>query len=95
MALALSERLHGVDMAKALQLVIEYDPQPPLDSGSLEKADPATKRMAMQVLMDAAGVSRMEVAARMGRAIMAARLTRVRRVLWGRRARGDQVLARG
>ena len=95
MALALSERVHGVEMAKALQLVIEYDPEPPLDSGSLEKADPATKRMAMQVLMDAAGVSRMEVAARMGRAIMGARLTRVRRALSGRRARGEHVLAQG
>ena len=84
MALALSERVHGRDIAKALQLVIEYDPQPPLDSGSLEKADPATKRMAMKVLMDAAGVSRMEVAARMGRAIMGARLGRVRRALSGR-----------
>ena len=50
MALALTERVHGLDLAKALQLVIEYDPQPPFDSGSLEKADPATKRLAMQVL---------------------------------------------
>ena len=90
MALALSERVHGVDMAKALQLVIEYDPEPPLDSGSLEKADPATKRKAMHVLMDSAGVSRMEVAARMGRAIMGARIGRARRALGGRRTAGQR-----
>ena len=29
------------DAAKALQLGFEYDPQPPFDSGSPEKADPA------------------------------------------------------
>ncbi len=84
MALVLTERVHGRDLAKALQLLIEYDPEPPLDSGSLEKADPATKRLAMKVLMDAAGYSRVEVAARMGRAIMGARLGRVRRALSGR-----------
>jgi transcriptional regulator GlxA family with amidase domain len=81
MALALTERVHGRDLAQALQLLIEYDPEPPLDSGSLEKADPATKRRAMKVLMDAAGYSRVEVAARMGRAIMGARLGRARRAL--------------
>ena len=28
-------------MAQAIQLGIEYDPEPPFDSGSPEKADPA------------------------------------------------------
>ena len=84
MALALTERVHGRDLAKALQLLIEYDPEPPLDSGSLEKADTATKRLAMKVLMEAAGYSRVEVATRMGRAIVGARLGRVRRALSGR-----------
>jgi putative intracellular protease/amidase len=42
MALTLSARLAGEDTAKAIQLGIEYDPQPPFDSGSVEKADPAT-----------------------------------------------------
>jgi transcriptional regulator GlxA family with amidase domain len=84
MALTLTERVHGADLARALQLLIEYDPQAPFDSGSLEKADPATKRLAMKVLT--AGYSRIEVAARMGRAIMGARLGRARRALSGRRA---------
>jgi transcriptional regulator GlxA family with amidase domain len=79
MALALTERVHGAELAKALQLFIEYDPQPPFDTGSLEKADPATKRRATQVLM--ADHSRVKVAALMGRAIMGARLGRARRAL--------------
>ena len=32
--------------ARALQLVIEHDPDPPFDSGSFETADPETKRRA-------------------------------------------------
>jgi hypothetical protein len=31
----------GEEQAKAVQLTIEYDPQPPFDSGSVEKASPA------------------------------------------------------
>jgi len=38
MALALVQRMHGTPLAQALQLAIEYDPQPPLDAGSPEKA---------------------------------------------------------
>ena len=37
-ALSLTERVHGRDVAEALQLIIEYDPEPPFDSGSLPKA---------------------------------------------------------
>ncbi len=51
MAFALTERVHGPDLAKALQLVIEYDPEPPFDSGSPAKADDATMRLATSVLM--------------------------------------------
>jgi putative intracellular protease/amidase len=40
MALWLAAQLVGEDIAKAIQLGIEYDPQPPFDSGSLAKADP-------------------------------------------------------
>ncbi len=40
MALALTARVHGEQVAKALQLGLEYDPQPPFDSGSPEKAPP-------------------------------------------------------
>ncbi len=39
MALTLAARIAGDDVAKAIQLGIEYDPDPPFDSGSPEKAD--------------------------------------------------------
>ena len=38
MALTLVQRINGDEVAQAVQLAIEYDPQPPLDSGSPEKA---------------------------------------------------------
>jgi transcriptional regulator GlxA family with amidase domain len=38
MALALCARVAGDDVAQAIQLGIEYDPQPPFDAGSPEKA---------------------------------------------------------
>jgi putative intracellular protease/amidase len=38
MALVLAELIHGEDVAKALQLAAEYDPQPPFDAGTPEKA---------------------------------------------------------
>jgi hypothetical protein len=44
MALTLAAREAGEDEARALQLVIEYDPQPPYDAGSLEKAEPGTRQ---------------------------------------------------
>jgi putative intracellular protease/amidase len=50
MALTLAGRVAGEEEARALQLVIEYDPQPPYDSGSLEKADPQTQQRATEVL---------------------------------------------
>src|SRR5690606_14256564 len=34
MALQLAARIEGVDTAQAIQLGIEYDPQPPFDTGS-------------------------------------------------------------
>jgi transcriptional regulator GlxA family with amidase domain len=40
MALTLLARLGGDDLAKTIQLAIEYDPQPPFDAGSPEKAPP-------------------------------------------------------
>jgi transcriptional regulator GlxA family with amidase domain len=50
MALTLAAREAGEAEARALQLVIEYDPQPPYDSGSLEKADAETRQRATEVL---------------------------------------------
>jgi len=38
MALQLVQEINGVEVAQAVQLGIEYDPQPPLDAGSPEKA---------------------------------------------------------
>ena len=40
MGLALAARIAGDDIAKAIQLAIEYDPQPPFDAGSVDKAGP-------------------------------------------------------
>ena len=39
MALTLAAEVGGPEVAQAIQLAIEYDPQPPFDSGSPEKAD--------------------------------------------------------
>lgn len=40
MALSLAAKVAGEDVAKLIQLAIEYDPQPPFDAGSPEKAGP-------------------------------------------------------
>jgi transcriptional regulator GlxA family with amidase domain len=40
MALTLAARIAGEEVAQAIQLGIEYDPDPPFDSGSPAKADP-------------------------------------------------------
>lgn len=41
MALRLSELLVDKEAAQAMQLFVEYDPQPPFDMGSIDKATPA------------------------------------------------------
>jgi hypothetical protein len=38
MALTLAARIAGDQVAQAIQLGIEYDPQPPFDAGSSSKA---------------------------------------------------------
>lgn len=45
-ALTLAAEISGADVAKAIQLGLEYDPAPPFDAGSPEKA-PASTREAM------------------------------------------------
>jgi putative intracellular protease/amidase len=40
MGLTLAAKIGGPEVAQAIQLSIEYDPQPPFDSGSVDKADP-------------------------------------------------------
>ena len=46
MALTLAARIAGEDVAQAIQLAIEYDPEPPFDSGSTSKASPAILQLA-------------------------------------------------
>ncbi len=48
MALRLAALEAGEDEARALQLVIEYDPDPPFDSGAFETADEDTRRRATE-----------------------------------------------
>jgi hypothetical protein len=38
----------GREAAEASQLMIEYDPQPPVDSGALAKASDAVKELAAE-----------------------------------------------
>ena len=55
MALTLAARIAGDDVAQAIQLGIEYDPQPPFDAGSPEKAPAEVVAMCRNVeaLIDA------------------------------------------
>ncbi|MGW0809135.1 hypothetical protein [Nonomuraea sp. NPDC002799] len=45
MALTLVARIAGRTTAEAIQLAIEYDPQPPFDAGSPAKAPAAAKEL--------------------------------------------------
>jgi putative intracellular protease/amidase len=49
MALVLAAEIAGDDVAKAIQLGIEYDPEPPFDSGSPAKADPQIVELVTQL----------------------------------------------
>jgi putative intracellular protease/amidase len=48
MALMLAAHIAGEEVAQAIQLRIEYDPEPPFDSGSTAKASPEIVAMARQ-----------------------------------------------
>jgi transcriptional regulator GlxA family with amidase domain len=50
LALWLAGQIGGDGRAKAIQLAIEYDPQPPFDSGHMSKASAATKAAATAML---------------------------------------------
>ncbi|GGX91024.1 DJ-1/PfpI family protein [Streptomyces hiroshimensis] len=54
MGLHLASRLSGEEVARAMQLGVEYDPAPPFDSGNAAKADERTKQLALKLLNDAA-----------------------------------------
>jgi putative intracellular protease/amidase len=45
MALLLASRIAGDEFAQGIQLLIEYDPQPPFDTGSRDKAPPETVQL--------------------------------------------------
>lgn len=46
LALAVVAKLHGPETAQAIQLLIEYDPQPGFDAGSPAKASPSIRKLA-------------------------------------------------
>ena len=48
MALTLAAHIAGDDVAQAIQLFIEYDPEPPFDSGSTSKASPEVLALARE-----------------------------------------------
>jgi putative intracellular protease/amidase len=50
MALTLAGRMHGDEIARAVQLIIEYDPQPPYGAGSPAAAGPETVALAERML---------------------------------------------
>ena len=76
MALSLTERVHGRELAESLQLVIEYDPQPPFDTGSPDKAAAGTLRLAMRMLL---GDRPLHRAMQVNRHAASARIRRLRR----------------
>jgi len=78
MALALTDRVHGRELAESLQLVIEYDPQPPFESGSPDKAAAGTLRLAFRMLL---GDRPFEMAARVNKHAATARFRRARQAL--------------
>jgi putative intracellular protease/amidase len=52
MALTLAGEIEGPDFARAMQLIMEYDPAPPFDAGSPEKAGPATVERAFSAMAE-------------------------------------------
>lgn len=52
MALYLAEQLTDATTAKALQLMIEYDPQPPHDAGALHKVDASVLARVQELARD-------------------------------------------
>jgi transcriptional regulator GlxA family with amidase domain len=75
-ALSLTEPVHGRELAEALQLVIEYDPEPPFDSGSLSKASGETIRRARRIMLGDRPVKKM---AQVTSHLIRARFRRARR----------------
>ena len=53
LALTLVDRLYGAEVAQAVQLGIEYDPQPPHDTGAPSKAPPEIRDLVATVMNEA------------------------------------------
>jgi transcriptional regulator GlxA family with amidase domain len=53
LALTLVDRLYGAEVAQAVQLGIEYDPQPPHDTGAPSKAPPEVRDLVAAVMNEA------------------------------------------
>jgi len=47
MGLTLAAKIAGDDVARAIQLMIEYDPEPPFDAGAAGKATPEARKLAL------------------------------------------------
>lgn len=60
MALYIAGQVGGDELAQALQLAIEYDPQPPFDTGAWQRATPALMQRAIQEIRSAGGMDDME-----------------------------------
>jgi putative intracellular protease/amidase len=58
MALTLVAKMDGDDIAKGIQLSIEYDPQPPFNCGAPSKAEPAVLDRVRQTMQRAAAPAR-------------------------------------
>ena len=54
LGLALAADLCGDDVARAVQLAIEYDPEPPFDAGSPAKAGPELVELVLAIMADPA-----------------------------------------
>lgn len=52
MGLELVAALYGDEMAKIIQLAIEYDPQPPFDAGSPSKVSPEFRSFVLDIFND-------------------------------------------
>ena len=57
MALRLAAHIAGDEVAQAIQLGIEYDPQPPFDTGSLAKAPEKIRALTLGALAAEAGAA--------------------------------------
>ncbi|HXF12350.1 MAG TPA: DJ-1/PfpI family protein [Terriglobales bacterium] len=52
LALWLAGEIHGRECAEAIQLVIEYDPHPPFNTGHMSKASKETQKLAKEMMDD-------------------------------------------